>query len=507
MDKREEREKDKQLNRVLTAGFFISLLPILILAFYNYPAADDFSASDSVKLAWTATGSLWEVLKAAWENVRYNYESWSGVFASVFWTSLQPGIFGEEFYGMTTALTLVLLPGAGFYLSRVISRKYLGSAGCTMNAITVLFLFTLIQLMPDGNEGLYWHAGVVNYTWAFAFFLLLIGAVLSFYRQKKQGRRVLQSILACLLSVLVGGGNYITALQGTLVLLLAVSILCLWEKKKKRSLVQIIRRNYCLLLSLAVTLFAFGASVLAPGNAVRMGMSTGMQPVEAIVQSFVCCFTLPVEEWLSWHSAALLFLALPLMHQIAERVNYDFPYPLLAAALILCLVSAGFTPSLYAQGSVTAGRLQNAVYFFSILGLYGVSFYFVGWCSKKGIKRPKIKGKELIPLLFMRERLLVWGLLVLFCAGSLFHFMVNRKIYIGTEAAEVLVSGQAEIYRQENEERLQLLKDSSRRRVAVKPFSNPPELLLFQDIAFDEAEWINTAVAKYYGKESVKVEY
>jgi len=72
----------------------VSLLPIMVLAFYNYPCADDFSASDTAYWVWNSTDSMLEVLEAAWENVVYNYHKWSGVYASVFWTSLQPGLFG-----------------------------------------------------------------------------------------------------------------------------------------------------------------------------------------------------------------------------------------------------------------------------------------------------------------------------------------------------------------------------------------------------------------------------
>ena len=95
---------DKTIAIVMALGLFISLIPIVVLAFYNYPCADDFSASDTAHWAWQETGSLWEVIKAAWENVVYNYENWSGVYTSVFWTSMQPGLFGEEFYGINNAL-------------------------------------------------------------------------------------------------------------------------------------------------------------------------------------------------------------------------------------------------------------------------------------------------------------------------------------------------------------------------------------------------------------------
>ena len=94
---------------------------------------------------------------------------------SVLWTSLQPGLFGEQFYGVTTLIAVVLFVWGGFYLGSVLLEKYLKADKYIARCIVVLYLFTSIQCMPDGNEGLYWHAGVANYTWAFAFLLLLLG--------------------------------------------------------------------------------------------------------------------------------------------------------------------------------------------------------------------------------------------------------------------------------------------------------------------------------------------
>lgn len=542
---------------VLKAGFLISLIPIIVLAFFNYPAADDLSAGDTAYWAWRDTGSILEVVKAAWENVEYNYENWSGVFASVFWTSLQPGIFGERFYGMTTVITVLLLLLGGFSLGKTLGREYLKADWYTLGCIVLLYLFTTIHLMPNGNEGLFWHAGVANYTWGFAFLLLLLGEILSLQKEQKEAKRMVKLIKACVLAVLVGGGNYITALQGTLWLGMLTVFFCFADGRKasrdrmkiasadgrkasrdrlktafadekkadkdttktriRQSPIKLVlKKNWPVILCTLVVIAAFAASVLAPGNAVRMGMSEGMGPVEAILQSFVYSIRFPVKEWTRWPVIALLLVAIPLMWDIADRMQFGFSCPAAVVALAYCLVSAGFTPSLYAQGSVEAGRLQDTVYFLYILALYASAFYLVGWINrcyrkmqveKAAVEEKHQTGKSTKETMGRKiGKKLTWILLACFILASGIHLSINRNLYIGTEAAVVLLSGQAKIYRQENEERLQLLKDSTVKDVAVKPFSDPPKLLLFQDISFDSGEWINTVVAEYYGKESVKVE-
>ena len=497
----------------MLVGFLMSLLPILLLAFYNYPCADDFSASDSVRSAWVNSGSFIEVVKAALENVEYNYKNWSGVFVSVFWTSLQPGIFGERFYGLTTLITLVLFVSAGGYLSYVLNRKYLKTDRYAVGCVAILYLFSTIQCMPDGKEGLYWHAGVVNYTWAFAFLLLLLGAVLSIVKEEKRNKKMLQCVAACILTVLVGGGNFITALQGCLWMFVILVSACSWEwKKNGLKLSQIMKKELPLIAPALVLAISFGASVLAPGNAVRMDGSGGMGPVKAILVSFYYCLNDPIEEWLIWPIVAMLILAVPFMWVIVKELSFPFAHPGLVAIVAFCLVSAGFTPSLYAQGDVVAGRLQNTVYFLFVLALYGVIFYTLGWIRNCQVFLRKEKDAEVenggMELSDRRNRLsattvlFVGGVLFFLIGGSLLHIMIEENLYVGAEAFTTILSGQAEIYRQENEERLQLLKNT-KENVVLKPFSNPPDLLLFQDITPNRDEWINTIMAEYYGKESV----
>ena len=158
-----EKITDQKIAVSMVIILLISLLPIVALGFYNYPFADDFSASDTAHWAWQETGSLMAVVKAALENVWYNYQSWSGVYASVFWTSLQPGLFGEQFYGMTTLISVVLLVAAGGCLTSVLIKKNPKGNAYHWISLCALYLFTTIQCMPDGNEGLYWHPGTANY--------------------------------------------------------------------------------------------------------------------------------------------------------------------------------------------------------------------------------------------------------------------------------------------------------------------------------------------------------
>lgn len=494
---------EKKLYIFMLAVFLISVVPILMLATYNYPCADDFSASDTAYRAWKSTGSVFAVIKAAWENVVFNYREWSGVFMSVFWTSLQFGIFGERFYGIVTWIAVILFITGGFYLGHVIFTKYLKVNKYMARCIVILYLFTSIQCMPNGNEGLYWHAGVVNYTWAFAFLIMLLGVVLSAYKEEKMSKKMIKVTIACILAVCVGGGNYLTALQGSIWLVAVLGIFLFREvKKKKEMFIVMMKRNLCGILPAMVTVVSFIASVLAPGNKVRMSASAGFGAIKSVLVSFEYFLKQPIEDWLRWPVVVLLALAIPFMWHLAEESEFSFRFPGVIALTAFCFVSAAFTPNLYAQGTVGGGRLADTIFFIWILALYVVTFYIVGWLQKM-VQREK---EALESRVSERSKIYILGIICFWLMCSALTVMIDEDTYIGTLAGNSIVTGQAENYRTENEARLELLYNKEVKNVVFTGFSDPPELLIFQDITHDENEWLNQVMAEYYEKESVRRE-
>ncbi len=490
---------EKNIYILMAIGFLMSLIPIILLAGYNYPCADDFSASDSVRQAWLNGGSFAAVLKAAWDNVVFNYKEWSGVYMSVFFTSLQPGIFGERYYCVTTYITLFLLCVSVYYLGKVIFTRYFSTDKYKAGCIGICFLFTLIQCMPSGNEGLFWHPGTANYSWAFAFLLLLSALMLSMYKENRKKQRSKKCILSILMAVLVGGGNFITALQGCIWLVTMLGIMVLSEKRKcKKSIFQILKMYWTNVIPVITVFLAFGVSVLAPGNGVRIASSSGMNPLKAILVSFYECYTMLMEEWISFPMILLLALAIPFMWKIAGEQEFLFPYPGVIAMGAYAFASAAFTPSLYAQGSVEAGRLQNTAFFILLLMIYGLTFYIVGWIHGQAEIKTNDGGK--------RTKIYITGILLFFVFTLGMSIKAEEDTLTASEAAFNLLSGEAQNYKQQNEERLSMYLDENIENVVVERFVNPPFLLHFQDNTPDPADWINQAVAQYYGKESVRSE-
>lgn len=492
----------KKIYMLMLVVFVASLIPILGLAMYGYPSADDFSASDSVRMAWLASGSILEVIKAAWQNTVFNYLEWSGVYASVFWTSLQPGIFGERWYGVTAWVTIILLTSSVFYLSHVIFHTYLKANRYVSACITLLYLFITIHCMPDGNEGIYWHAGVVNYTWAFAFLVFLIGLVLSLYKEKEQRKKIVKFVVAVFMALFVGGGNYITALQGSLLMLLfAICIVVIAKIYLNETAIVFLKKNVLVIIPLFVVIIAFAISVLAPGNQVRMNESQGMSAISAVLYSFGYAIKVPIQEWLKWPVVLPILLSIPLIIYVVKRVDYSFSCPFLVIIIGYCLFATTFTPTLYAQASFGEGRVENVSFFIWLLITYMILVYLSGWIVHKG-ECKVIASDELSQK--MKFFVLIFG--AFFVVLTIVCVRKDTTIFIGTDALYSLVTGEAKQYKIENEERLKILHDDNITEVVLPAFKATPSLLIFQDISSNPEEWLNTVVAEYYHKESVRRE-
>ena len=96
----------RTLARVMAAVFFVSLIPLIVIAVYNYPADDDFNFVLPAADAWVRTGSLVEVVKAIWNKGVDTYASWQGDFVSTALFSITPIIFNIRLYFLSNWFTL-----------------------------------------------------------------------------------------------------------------------------------------------------------------------------------------------------------------------------------------------------------------------------------------------------------------------------------------------------------------------------------------------------------------
>lgn len=493
------RMSEKRIFIVLLAGMVILLIPMLAIARYNVPCADDYSYGKLTHLAWKQSHSLWDVFYQGLQTIKQYYYGWQGTYSAVLTFSLQPAVFGENWYPLTTYIMLISLCGGIIYLFDVVFRRILNAAWYQAGIVIIVVSAVCTQLLPSPVEAFYWFNGSAYYTFFFGISLVLYAKILTYIRLSETAlspaRRILRLLFLSVLSVIISGSNYVTALTTAIVY---VCVLLLMLVRKKYS---------CLSLAIPFCVFlaGFAASIMAPGNSVRQAAFTDRPSALA---SIFLSFGAAAKYGLHWLTPSLFFLVVflvPLLYKIAAGTSYSYSYPLLVIPGSVCLFAAMFCPTIYAMGTAGPERLLNIIYFaFVILIVFDLS-YILGWCArtaeKRGIrvKTEKQESKDeqpVYPVVFLM------AVLVLFLASSKFA----DSQYTSSSSLWELLQGEASTYYDTAQERLVLLNDDSQQDVVLPRYSVKPWILYFDDVTTDPADWRNVAASNYYQKNSVLLE-
>lgn len=485
----------KRMSVLLTVLYLGSLVPLLWIAWYNYPSADDYSIGSEAHQTWVATHS---VLSVIWQGILRAAEDWlhwMGYFTSNYLMAVPPNAFGERWYVLTTWIMVGMLSASSFYLLQTIFCKVFHADKYAGRCVCMLLLLASVQCMcPEGRvEAFYWYAGAANYVLVHALSLFFYGLLISAAYDTGR-RRTLKLAGASVLGFFVGGGNQMTALNVAIVLLAAIGGIVYRGAGK---------RVGRLFIPMGLFYFGFLLNVAAPGNWVRAADAAGMGAVKAVLVSFYTCLDLAVSEWTTWPVLVLLIVAIPFFWHMAEKTEFQFPNPLLVCFFGYCLVSAMMTPPFFAVGNIGAGRLQALTYLMYILVLTLCVGYGTGWARKK--------VEQQITLFSDVKRLPVVGSWCVFCclvaflAGSVLMVVPEPHYYTCTSAVADLVNGSAKTYGEEMQQRTKLYNSGSTGVIEVEPLSVHPTLLYFSDIQDEKNYWENLGLSRFYGLDGVVV--
>lgn len=431
---------------ILAVLFALSLLPVMAVAFYNHPRADDYTYGAVLRKVIDAGQGLPEAVAAIAAYVRSTYARWQGSFSAVVLFTLQPGVFSENGYWLTTALTLLpLLLGTGMLLRQL--GKMLHAPRATVVLVFLSLMTLSIQLVPDLNQTFYWFNGGCYYTLYYALSLILL-----------------------------------------MLLFLALLV------QKKPAWRQI-------LLVMAALLIAFAINAAAPGNRVRAAtIPRSMDAVPAILYSFDRAWV-RVSGWFGWPQGIAIALFVLLMWDFVGRCGLKFRFPLLKSALAYAIFSAQMTPSLFAMANVGPGRQIDIYYYAYGWLLLCWTFHWVGW-----LRNSRIGTKIDAALSYLTRHsagiVAIMSLALVLTLPSAHPTAGASPTSVA--AAKALISGEAQTYHQQYTEILQTLRQPGEiceiPDVVVCPaFLNPLGLA-------DEGQsgyWVNQALANYFGHQQV----
>ncbi|MBQ7045959.1 MAG: hypothetical protein IJN65_05655 [Clostridia bacterium] len=499
--------KQKYIALTLLAVLIVSLIPLVVMAAYDSPHYDDYHYGLNTHSAWSETHNIFSVLKAAAQQTKHTYNTWQGSFSAVFLFTLQPALFGEQFYFIVPIIMLGALIFSCFYFCRQIFHHFLKvdnkwqilSVGCILSLLN-------IQLIESAAQGIYWYNGACYYTLFYAFFLIFIALIIK-HLFKDGVNRVLSAVVLSVLGFIIGGGNYVTALvTGELLVLLIIYLII----KRKG--------NFELIIPVLFFAAAFIISIIAPGNSVRQLRVESMGATAAIIKSIKQALLYVINKFNVFELAAVLAAA-PFLWRTAKQTSFKVRFPLVISAVSFLIFASLFTPTYYATSTIP-GRVLNVVSFSYHLILLINLFIWFNWFAKRTVRNVgfnidsgrlkficEIEKGNALPVkpVSSTQSVLVFVFAALLIFGQVFPSRTPALIKTTSySAAASIIRGDAKEYHHRQLERLELLK-SGAEDIVFEPIKTKPYVLFIKDLSENADSGTNKALAKYYGIKTVVV--
>ena len=463
--------------------FLISLIPILYLSGYVHANGDDYGYGARTHQIWLSTHSVWQVLKTAGQTVKLYWIGWQGTWFTIFLMSLQPEVFWDNGYWIVPWIMLALTIFSTLYLTEYVMVQKLRLPKATWISCTLILLLAMIQYFPSTKSGIFWYNGAVHYIIPYSMALVAIRCCWSFADRKRKK----DWIAAFICMALLGGASYLAPLL--VLIAVAYLILCEWKTKK---------HVFYLFIPVAAELAGLIVSYLATGNKCRGGEDFGIHGL-LIVKTILECFVDGTKQIFLYLFKTpfillcLVVIAVLLVNAFQKiRPTFDFPYPVIVAVAMFCMYCAMYAPGVYA-GVELSGGVPNTIYQVFLMTVFITVIYTVGWMNPHFCKDEKM-GKI--------KKAVCGGLLML----ALFLILVEKgtlKSSTSYQCYDYIVSGQADDYKAQMEERLSLLRNPELKNVELPAMNSDQGPLMHMEVMEDPNEWTNTVVKQFFGKESV----
>ena len=305
----------------------ILLIPIIGISFYTIPILDDFNYG-TYTMGKLGRLDIIGLISGVFQNLVFFYKTWQGTYSATIVFSLSPIIIGNNYYFLTT-FTILFFIGLGLYkFLKPILLKVLELDKISFYLIFLFIFMTSIENLKNVFEGLYWWNGSTYYMIFFSLELIEFGLLIKRYVLKEFNKKTYISL--CILAFIIGGGNFITALQ-QIIILFFLSVYLIYKEKDKSSI-----------LPFFIALIGLGISAIAPGNSVRQSILEQMSAPTAILYSFYYS----IKTIFQWINPFILFMTIIIeiyLYPSYQKIKYKIKYPLLDFIDVLYFICHVYT--------------------------------------------------------------------------------------------------------------------------------------------------------------------
>ncbi|MBO6242296.1 MAG: hypothetical protein J6O61_15945 [Butyrivibrio sp.] len=515
----------RKLSIFFTVIYVIGLIPMLLLGFYDFPSADDFSMALETRQYFVQNGDIFGTIIASLQKSWVVYSQYEGYFFSIILTCICPSVFGEVFYFLTPFLVLGMLTFGVCYFFDALFLRALHLDKDLTNVVRMLTLFMMVNCLNGAGtrvEAFYWYSGAINYTFTFGMAFFWLGLLIRSVYDVDEKTRCRKLIWASIWAFFMGGANYLSALELAIcsVLLLFVFVMVKLGKFDIQGIDASQRKSFGYIwIPLVINLIGFSFSCFGPGNSNRFAETTQMSPVKAVFVSLYNTFDMLFNDMTRWEVLVILVMLVPVFWKMAEGLRVKLEHPILFTLFSFLLVSSNMTPPIFATANIDAGRLKALAFMEFVFMLVLVLFYLTAVARQYFeetyvcvvVEKYNDISEAIVDanvsensndFFYSVPSIIIAGCIAILAVGSVLSIKPEPEYYSCTSALYDIISGRAATYKQENAERLGILRDDSIKNAELTEYSVHPEMLFYMDVTPDSSEWINQATATYYDKES-----
>ncbi|MBO5622888.1 MAG: hypothetical protein J5959_14820, partial [Butyrivibrio sp.] len=497
----------KHLSILFTAIYVLLTIPMLILGFYDFPSADDFSMALETHQAYVQTGSVLTAIVASLQKAWLVYSQYEGYFFSIILTNVCPSAFSEGLYFLTPFIILGMLTfGVLYFFNALFVRMWKLDKDFT-NVVTMSVLILMVHSLPKNGprvEAFYWYSGAINYTFTFGMAFFWLGLLLRAVYDEDIKARKRKLIWACFWGFWMGGSNYLTALELAIISVLILFI-CFMVKREVFKLSGGTDKNAFVRVWIPAVfnLIGFACSCFTPGNLVRSAETEHVGAVKSVFLSIYSTFDMMINDMSRWELWVALVMLVPVFWTMAGSLKARFQHPFMFVLFSFLLVSSNMVPPFFAVGNIGAGRLKALGWMEYVVMVVLTLFYLTAW-ARQHLEEKNNSDVESSNMMLSKAASFVIAVSLGFVVfGSALSVIPDHDYYSGTSALFAIADGSAATYKAENDERLKTLRNYSIKDAELLEYSVHPDMLFYWDVTPDKSEWINTATAKYYDKDSV----
>jgi hypothetical protein len=472
---------------LLGAVLIVALIPLFRLCNFMIPWYDDYGyAKYNVSFRAYYGDTFFNALRGACFQVKESWYAWQGTFSSIFLMAMNPFAWGDELYKCGGYFLIAIFSLSLFTMMLTLCTKMFdlkkASAFCVAFATTILAL----EKMYFPGHGFYWYNGGVHYIGITSFLMLLVVTIVFFSDYAGIGATITEVIIGMILAITVSGGNFVTVLNGALVL--AAILIYVIVKYKKRAF-----RLVPIYLTYAI---GFVLNAKAPGNSVRAAYFTGsaMKPLDAIINSFPDGIN-KGKEFIDVFFIVVLLALVPIIWDGLKGSKNRFRMPLTFIVFMAGLYFATYTPGLYGIGRNDLARVWNVCKLMLHVGAVLSEIYLLGWLHT--VTKGK-KGRFSLDIGYW------WYYVVLLAVVAATFIMGGKERYDYSSYAafmEVHMNEAASQYEQ-YQERIDIIKNGGA-NVEVPEYTVRPWYLRQNELSEDPGAQPNSYMAEWYGKESI----